>query len=77
MSIKYKFMAAGLTQVELAAEVGKRMEADGLSMVCDRSCVSLTLTKQAKGIPLSEKEQKVYGYLLDILEELEHGKAGS
>jgi hypothetical protein len=70
MSIKYKFMAMGLTQAELAALVAARMEADGVDMVCDRSCVSLTMTKQAKGIPLTEKEGIVYRYLLDILEAL-------
>lgn len=77
MSIKYQFMQAGLTQIELAAEVSSRMKQDGVNMVCDRSCVSLTMTKQAKGLPMSEKEQKVYAYLMKMSEELEHGKAGA
>lgn len=77
MSIKYQFMAAGLTQVELAAEVSIRMKRDGVNMVCDRACVSLTLSKQAKGLPMSGKEQKVYAYLMEMSEELKHGKAWS
>lgn len=77
MSIKFKFMGAGLTQTKLAAEVEKRMKSDGLDMVCDRSCVSLTLSKKENGYRTTEKEEKVYMYLLDILEELEHGKAGA
>jgi uncharacterized protein YeeX (DUF496 family) len=70
MNIKYKFMDLGMTQIELADIVSKRMKEDGVNMVCDRCCVSLTLSKQKRGLPLTEKEQKVYGYLLNILEEL-------
>lgn len=77
MSIKYKFMEAGITQVELAAKITERMKRDGVDMVCDRTVISLAMTKQAKGLPMTEKEQVVYRYLLDILEELEHGKAGA
>jgi hypothetical protein len=40
--------------------------------------MSMLLSKAARQVPLnSGKEMVVYNHLLDILEELEHGKAGS
>lgn len=75
MNIKYRFMEAGKRQHHLAAEVDRRMKADGVDLVCGRCCVSLTLSKLASGKTMTPKEQRVSMYLLDMLEELEHGKA--
>lgn len=74
MSIKYKFMALGLRQMELAAEVKRRCAEDGTGYDCQCANVSGVLTKADRGIPFTKKEGVIYNHLLDILAEKESSR---
>lgn len=75
MNIKYRFMEHGLRQHELAAEINRRMRADGVDLRCGRCCVSLVLSKMASGKTMTPKELKVSTYLMAMERELWDGKA--
>ena len=66
------------TQAALAEEVTMRCKADGTDYSVNEGFMSMLLSKAARQVPLnSGKEMVVYNHLLDILEELEHGKTWS
>ena len=66
MNIKYRFMAAGIKQLELAMRVEKMMQADRLGWKCSRCKVSEVLGKAERGEVLVGKEIKIYEYLQQI-----------
>ena len=66
MNIKYRFMAAGIKQLELAMRVEKMMQADRLDWKCSRCKVSEVLGKAERGEVLVGKEIKIYEYLQQI-----------
>lgn len=74
MSIKYRFMAAGVTQSALAGMIEKELESKEASWRCLQCDVSTTFGKVARNERLTEKEQAIYNTALDILEGLENGK---
>lgn len=66
------------TQAALAEEVTKRCKEDGTGFSVNEGFMSMLLSKVVRQVPLKKgKETVTHNHLLDILEELEHGKAGS
>ena len=63
------------TQSALAEEVTKRCKTDGTDYSVNEGFMSMLLSKVARQVPLKDgKEMVVYNHLLEILEELEHGR---
>lgn len=74
MSIKYRFMEAGVTQATLAGMIEKKLKSKDVSWRCLQCDVSNVFGKVGRKERLTEKEQAIYNTALDILEGLENGK---
>lgn len=74
MSVKYRFMQAGITQAELAGMIEGVLKSRDSTWHCAQCDVSQVFGKVSRQDRLTEKDQAIYNIALDILEDLENGK---